>query len=170
MITRAIEACFKKAKAKKWNKTFWAIDIHDTILEANYSEELPTNWLPFAKEAIQMMSDREDIELILYTCSWPKEIEKYLEFFRKEGIIFKFANNNTDVKNTGYGYYDNKPYFNVLFEDKAGFHHDDWPSVIRLLNRYPDGYGISEAVVFPDTSEECLYPDCMCGTINCKNK
>ena len=33
-----------------------------------------------------------------------------------------------------YNFYDDKPYFNVLFEDKAGFDPlDDWEKVITLL-------------------------------------
>ena len=144
MIQRAIIKAFEKSKERKWNKTFWAVDIHDTILKGNYDENnLPTEWFPLAKEACKMMSDRSDIELILYTCSWPEEIKKYLVFFEESGIHFKFANSNGDVPNSGLGHYNNKPYFNVLFEDKAGFHPDDWEIVIDLLKKYPDGYGLS---------------------------
>jgi hypothetical protein len=37
------------------------------------------------------------------------------------------VNKNPEVKSTTYGYYEDKPYFNVLFEDKAGFDAtEDW--------------------------------------------
>lgn len=143
MITRAIEKCFDRAREKGWNKTFWAVDIHETIIKSNYDEPgIPTVWYPFAKEAMQLMSKREDIELILYTCSWQNEIEEYLKMFKEEGINFKWVNANPDVKNTAYGCYEFKPYFNVLFEDKSGFDPLEWPYIIEMLKYYPDGYGL----------------------------
>lgn len=139
MITRAIEKSFNKAKEKKWDRTFWAVDIHDTLMPGNYNEPgIPTEWYPFAKEAMQEISKRKDVDLILYTCSWPKEIKEYLDMFEKEGIYFKYVNNNLDVGNNDYGYYNHKPYFNVLFEDKSGFCPSEWEDVINILEKYPD--------------------------------
>jgi len=143
MITRAIEKCFHRARERKWDKTFWAVDIHDTIIRPNYDEPgIPTEWYPFAKEAMQLMSARKDVELILYTCSWPNEIKEYLAMFEENDIHFKFANGNPEVGNTDYGHYEFKPYFNILFEDKAGFDPLEWPYVIEQLQTYPDGYGL----------------------------
>lgn len=143
MITRAIEKCFERARLKQWDRTFWAVDIHETIIRPNYDKPgIPTQWYPFAKEAMQMISKRKDVDLILYTCSWEPEIKEYLKMFEEEGIHFKFVNSNPDVKNNNYGCYEFKPYFNVLFEDKAGFDPLEWPYIIQLLEYYPDGYGL----------------------------
>lgn len=139
MITRALENCFKKAEQKWWNKTFWGVDIHETIIFPTYEGgKIPKEWYPFAKEALQIMSNRKDITLFLFTCSWPKEIEKYFEFFKEEGIVFEYANENPEVSDNAYGYYRTKPYWNVLFEDKAGFDPVEWPYVLDVLKRYPD--------------------------------
>lgn len=141
MITRAIENAFKRGREKKWDKLYWAIDIHETIIRPNYDKPgIPTVWYPFAKRALKIVSKRNDIDLILYTCSWDKEIQEYLEMFKEDGIEFKYVNKNPDIKNTAYGNYRYKPYFNVLFEDKSGFDPLEWPYVIELLNTYPDGY------------------------------
>lgn len=142
MIVNAIKKSFERAKEKKWDKTFWAVDIHDTIIKPNYQKGIPTEWYPFAKEALQKISKRKDICLILYTCSWPKEIEEYLEFFKENDIHFDYVNSNPEAQNTNYGFYDNKPYFNVLFEDKSGFLIEEWEDVIKVLDEYPDGYGL----------------------------
>ena len=78
MITRAIEKCFERARIKQWDRTFWAVDIHETIIRPNYDKPgIPTQWYPFAKEAMQMISKRSDVDLILYTCSWGPEFEEY---------------------------------------------------------------------------------------------
>jgi hypothetical protein len=145
MITRAIEKCFKRGKEKKWDKTYWAIDVHETIIYPNYdAENIATEWYPHAKEALQMLSKRKDIELILYTCSWQKEIDEYLRIFKNEGIHFEHVNSNPSAVNTAYGCYDFKPYFNVMFEDKAGFDPTDWPLVIELLKKYPENYCLQD--------------------------
>ena len=137
MITRAIERAFEKAKRENWDKTYWAFDIHETMVIPNWStEELPTSFYPEAKEVLQAISKRKDICMILYTCSHPHEIEKYREFFEEHQIHFDYANENPEVESRGYGCYDHKPYFNVLFEDKAGFDpQSDWTKVKVLINK-----------------------------------
>ena len=137
MITRAIKRAFTEAQNKNWDKTFWAFDIHETIIKPNWSEkEIPTEFYPLAKEAMQLISKRQDVSRILFTCSHPQEIVKYLEFFKKHDIHFDHVNSNPEVLSKKYGCYDKKPYFNVLFEDKAGFDpYEDWEEVIKLLEQ-----------------------------------
>ncbi|GAA0891342.1 hypothetical protein GCM10009122_10210 [Fulvivirga kasyanovii] len=135
MITRAIKKAFAQAKEKNWDKTFWAFDIHETIIKPNWSEhKIPTEFYPLAKEALQLISKRKDVSRILFTCSHPNEIEKYLAFFREHDIHFDHVNGNPEIISKKYGYYEKKPYFNVLFEDKAGFDpYEDWEEVIKLV-------------------------------------
>lgn len=142
-IVNAIENSFKKARERRWDRTYWFVDIHDTILIPNYGGTEAEEFYPLAKETLQLMSKRSDIVLSLYTCSWPREIQDYLLKFDEHNIRFDFINKNKDVKNTEYGYYLDKPYMNVLFDDKAGFNaKNDWQYVIDLLNKYPDGYAL----------------------------
>ena len=135
MITRAINKTLALAKSKGWDKTFWAFDIHDTILKPNWStEEIPTEFYPLAKEALQLITNRKDIVCMLFTCSHPHELNKYLAFFQSHSIHFDYVNENPEVSSKKYGFYERKPYFNVLFEDKAGFDpYEDWPEVLDLL-------------------------------------
>lgn len=141
-ISRAINFNhFKAMKSRGWDKTYWFFDIHSTILKPNYKEgDIPKEFYPLAKEVLQMISDRDDVCMMLYTCSHPHEIQEYLDFFNSNGINFKYVNENPEVANsqTSYGCYDNKPYMNVLFEDKAGFDPDkDWKKV-RTVIEYND--------------------------------
>ena len=135
MITRAIKKAIINAKAKGWDKMYWAFDIHDTIVKPNWSvKEIPTEFYPLAKEALQLISNRDDVVMILYTCSHPHELEKYVNFFRLHEIYFDYVNENPEVESEQYGYYERKPYFNVLFEDKAGFDpYEDWGPVMKVL-------------------------------------
>ena len=139
MISVAIKNAFKKAKQRNWDRTYWAIDIHETIIKPNWSETTtPTEFYPKAKETLQYISGRRDIVMILYTCSHPHEIEKYIELFQSNDINFNHVNLNPEVVNEKYGYYDSKPYFNVLLEDKAGFDpYGDWDEVYNTLLEHP---------------------------------
>ena len=71
----------------------------------------------------------------MFTCSYPQEIQKYVKLFKELNIEFDFINKNPEPNNTSYGYYEDKPYFNVLFEDKAGFDPEtDWELVAKYFN------------------------------------
>ncbi len=131
MITTAIEAAVELAQTRGWDKTYWAFDLHGTILVPNYKKgDIPTEFYKDAKEALQMISKVPQICMIMYTCSHPHEITQYFEFFKQHNINFKYVNENPEVPDAAYGYYQDKFYFNVLFEDKAGFlPARDWPKV-----------------------------------------
>ncbi len=128
---------FELKKKRNWDRTFWAFDIHGTILRPNYTYgNTPDDFYPMAKETLQLISKMPDVVMYLYTCSHPHEIEEYLTLFNSFDIHFKYVNENPEVKTEekGYGNYSKKPYMNVLFEDKAGFDPEtEWQVVYDLL-------------------------------------
>jgi len=134
-IVKAIDKALKSMEKRGWNKIYFYFDIHETILYPDYNNEDPLKFYEHAKDVLQYLSKRGDIELGLFTCSYPQEIKRYKKFFKENGIIFKYANKNPDVEDTTYGYYEDKPYFNVLFEDKAGFDgENDWLQIKKYFN------------------------------------
>jgi hypothetical protein len=137
MIIRAIQNCLDNAEAKHWEKVYWAFDIHGTILKPTFQRGvLSTEFYPYALEVMQRISQHKDIVCILYTCSYPEEIIEYVKFFEARGIHFHYVNNNPEVGAGAYGYYEDKFYFNVLFEDKAGFDAmTDWKDILDLLHQ-----------------------------------
>jgi len=133
-VLRAIRTQhFGQIEKRGWNYTYWAFDLHGTIIKPNYEAgNIPTEFYPYAMEVLQMLSKRDDVCMYIYTCSHPHEQAQYIELFKGLDIEFKWVNENPEVPtdNTGYGYYEDKPYFNVLFEDKAGFDpEEDWEDV-----------------------------------------
>lgn len=134
MLIDAIKRSFKRAQERGWAYTYWAIDLHETVLLPNWSIERTEEFYPLAENVLRMLSDRDDIKLIIYTCSWPEEIKKYQDFFEKRGIRFDYVNGTPDLDSTAYGYYKDKPYFNVLLDDKAGFDpYTDWAAIENFL-------------------------------------
>ena len=123
-ILQWIKEMFKHAKKKEWFEVYFAIDIHGTVSKPDYRKESKKLlYYPYAKETLQLMSEREDIKLIMFTSSYPEEIKVYQDTFEKDDIHFDFINENPDVSDAkgSFGYYYDKPYFNVLLEDKSGF-------------------------------------------------
>jgi hypothetical protein len=135
MITKAIRRCLDDAKRKGWDKTYWAFDIHGTLLLPTHKAGvISTEFYPYAKETMQILCQQNDIVKILFTCSYPAEIVMYVDYFKRHDIHFDYVNQNPDVCAGAYGHYESKFYFNVLFEDKAGFDPwTDWEQVWLLV-------------------------------------
>jgi len=126
-ILKVINSAFERQRERGWHYIYIFIDIHGTIFPSSYDKPEEYEFYPYAKETLQYLTKREDIKIGLYTCSYPHEIAKYLAFFDRNDIKFDFINKNTDEQNTSYGYFNDKTYFNVLLEDKAGFEPEkDW--------------------------------------------
>ena len=84
-VANQIQRTFDVSFKKEWYETYWAIDIHGTILVPSYDlNEENMTFYPYAKEALQKISKRKDIVMILWTCSYPNEVKKYLDFFEKK--------------------------------------------------------------------------------------
>ena len=140
MITDVIIKAFETAKQRGWDRIYISIDIHDTMIKANYkTNSIPTEFYPYAIEVLQKLTKRSDIKLILYTCSHPHEIEQYTELFKSHDIVFDYVNENPEVKTdlNGYGNYEKKPYFNVLMDDKAGFNpNTEWRTINMIIDHF----------------------------------
>jgi len=137
-IIKSIEVNhFNSIRDRGWDKTYWGIDLHSTVIIPNYvSGNIPKDFYPLAKECMQMLSNRPDVCLIMWTCSHPHEVEQYITFFEENDIRFDHINGNPEVITDygGYGYYEQKPYMNVLLDDKAGFDPEtDWELIINMM-------------------------------------
>jgi len=142
-LLKWMEEMFEHASKKQWYETYHGFDVHGVISKPDYrkteviGQEFEINYYPFAKETLQFITkNRPDMILFLFTSSYPGEIKKYLDQFEKDGIFFKFVNENPDISDTkgSFGCYDKKPYFNSLWEDKAGFNPlTDWEPIYNYF-------------------------------------
>ena len=85
-ITKAFEAAFRRKEEKGWEKIYVVVDIHDTILRACYESEERYAYLPYAREALQLLSSRDDICLILWSGCYPERLAAYSDRFARDGI------------------------------------------------------------------------------------
>lgn len=138
--TKLISNFFKLSFEKEWYESYWAIDVHRTIIKPSYDLDDKTfEYYPYAKETLQLLTKRKDIILILWTSSYQADIDFYNEKLLLDGIVFNNINENPDISsnNGNFGFYDKKFYFNILFDDKAGFDaNNDWKPIYDLLIEY----------------------------------
>jgi len=114
-----------------WDCIYVFVDLHGTIVPGTYDRSnLSTHFYPFAKEALKRFSSDGRIRLVLWSSSFDEDLAKYVEFFKKKGIMFDYINSNPEVVSDAVGLFTAKPYFNVLFDDKAGFDpNEDWREI-----------------------------------------
>lgn len=133
MVLKFIDA-MEKVKRGKWDKIYVGVDIHETCMEPTWSEELSTIYYPYAKECLQIMSENKLFCPILWTSSLPDGIEKYMEHFKKDGIIFEHVNKNPECEDTIYADFKAKLYFAIGLDDKFGFlPKQDWKPIYEYL-------------------------------------
>lgn len=136
-ITTAFKNAFERKIEKNWDKIFVLVDIHDTILKACYEQAECYEYFPMAKEALQELSSRHDICLILWSSCYPEKLDSYVDRFSNDGITFDYVNRNPEVVNTSLACFDDKLYFNVGIDDKFGFDAEtDWAEVMEVLKSY----------------------------------
>ena len=135
-IAKAFSAAFRRKQEKNWEKIYVVVDIHDTILRACYENEEVYDYMPYAREALQLMSCRDDICLILWSGCYPDRLAAYRERFAQDGIHFDYINENPEVGNTPFQNFDRKLYFNVGIDDRFGFEPEtDWIRVMEAVAR-----------------------------------
>ena len=84
-----------------------------------------------AKEALQLLTKRKEVKLILFTSSYPPAILPVVEMMEDNEIFFDYLNENPEVENTATGYFNDKFYYNIFLDDKAGFDpYEDWQAIL----------------------------------------
>jgi hypothetical protein len=125
---KSIIKAFTDREARGWTKLYFAIDLHDTIIEGKYNlHNDGAQFFPNAVKVLRNLSARADVYLILWTSSHRGAVNEQIVRMEKEDIIFDAINENPDQQNTELCDFSQKFYFNVLLDDKAGFDgNTDW--------------------------------------------
>jgi hypothetical protein len=129
----ALRKEWAKFNERGWERFYIAVDLHDTILKSNYNG-IANCFLPKAKEALQMLSVQPEVTLILFTSSHKTDIEKYLNLMIQNDIYFDYVNENPCEDNNALSCFDDKFYFNILIDDKAGFVESDWKVILDFFS------------------------------------
>ena len=135
-IKRVLEKQYAKQMKNHWYETYWIVDMHGVITRPNHTTNLPDiDFYPLADLVLFILSAREDIRLILYTSSYPEQRQHYIDQLERMEITFDYINENPEIRSyEDFGYYEEKPYFDVYLDDKAGFDPEtEWIDILEFL-------------------------------------
>lgn len=130
--TQIIQHVQKQKVERKWQKLYWCIDLHDTIITGTYNRfNDGATIYPYAKETLDYLYNSPDHHTILWTSSYMTSIQDVVERFQ---LNFNAVNCNPECPNTNLCDFQNKFYFNFLLDDKAGFDgNKDWCEIYEAL-------------------------------------
>ena len=137
-ITKVFEKEFARMKEKNWDCIYVLVDIHGTIFVPSYNNEETYEFYPFAKEALQMLSERKDVKIILWSSTDRKTLNKYHIELCNNDIYVDFFNVNPEVDGSDCDIktasFKHKPYFNIGIDDRFGFEPEtDWERIYLWL-------------------------------------
>lgn len=131
-----IEKVFNGLNNGSFKCIYIMVDVHNTILKPTFDKKETFEYFPYAKETLKLLSDNENIKLIMWTSSYDEKIQMYLKHFEENGIIFNFVNENKEYGNVSFACFDTKFYYDIGIDDKFGFDaENDWEKIYTFLTK-----------------------------------
>lgn len=126
-LIKYITKLFDERYDNGYDTIYIMVDIHNTILKPSFEKEETFIYFPYAKETLQLLSNMEDIKLIMWSSCYEDKILMYLEHFKENGIYFDYVNENPEYGNLSFACFDVKFYYDIGIDDKFGFDAEiDW--------------------------------------------
>lgn len=143
-ILKAIDRAYRVSQERGWDRIYWSLDLHGTVLHGNYQQNT-YEWIsPEIPGLLRKLSEFDETHFILWSSLHPDEIPNVLNFFREAGISVFSVNCNPLEGNTKTGFFDAKFYTSIIVDDKAGFDPADWDQVYRGVLHYRERYGFAK--------------------------
>lgn len=131
-----IEKVFNGLNNGSFKCIYIMVDVHNTILKPTFDKKETFEYFPYAKETLKLLSDNENIKLIMWTSSYDEKIQMYLKHFEENGITFNFVNENKEYGNVSFACFDTKFYYDIGIDDKFGFDaENDWEEIYTFLTK-----------------------------------
>lgn len=131
MILKAIRRAYQVLEERKYDTIYWAIDIHGTCLKSNYKNSGYEFINEEARIALGCISSLPESVVILWSGCHQEQKDDITEFFKFYGIKVDYFNENPLEASNATGNFEEKFYFSVLLDDKAGFDpYTDWQLII----------------------------------------
>lgn len=149
-IGHQLKEAFTEAKTKGYDHIVIAVDLHNTIISSDiYNNSIEKgntkmnavveSMITEAVSPLRKMSLRKDIQLLLFSGTNNSVLQKIALALQYEfGIEFEHINvyiseNPLKIKTQSFK---EKPYYSILWDDKAGFEIHDWVKVDIALDNY----------------------------------
>lgn len=133
-IAKAIHRAYDVLREREWNTIYWAIDLHGVCMTSNYKSGVHEFISQQAIDVLKIISDRPESKIILWSSVHDDQKGDIVREFARHGIVVSGFNFNQYEGNTRTGCFDEKFYFSILLDDKAGFDPEtDWLEVLVAL-------------------------------------
>ena len=135
-IVKSLVENYYYMKQRGWNKLYFAIDLHGTIIKPGRNNKEMTVY-PEAERGLLFLNSIPYITMILFTSTHKRNLMEFYNWCLNKGIYFPYINENPECeKETLSGDYTKKFYYNVLIDDRAGFDYTtDWDIVIETIGK-----------------------------------
>jgi hypothetical protein len=142
-VLNAVKRAYGVMEQRGWDTVYWAVDLHGVCLESNYKQG-GYQWInQTAKETLQLISMLPESKIILWSSVHANEQYDIIKFFRDADIAVFDFNQNRFEKSNHCSNFDEKFYFSVLLDDKAGFDpKTDWAEINTYLTLQAYGRGL----------------------------
>jgi len=130
-IIDSIIDAYKLKKERNWDTLYFAFDLHGTIIEPGRLKDLTV--YSDAEKVLRFLSEQSNIVLILFTSTTHEALKPFSQWCFKNKIYFKYFNENPECLNNHEGDYTSKFYYNLLFDDRAGFDPKYWGLIEEQL-------------------------------------
>ncbi len=132
MITNAVKGAYRKMHDRNWDKIYYLVDLHETVFCNNY-DGIAYTFYPDALIGLQYLSSLPETRIILWSSVYEEDKKTYVDLLKDHDIRVDAFNINPFEKNTKVGCFDEKPYFSVVIDDKAGFITSDWIKIMETV-------------------------------------
>lgn len=135
---------------RKWQKLYWCIDLHDTIITGTYNRFNDGAVIyPYAKQTLDYLFNSPEHYTILWTSSYLTSIQDVVQRF---DLNFNAINCNPECPSTQLCDFQYKFYFNFLLDDKAGFDgNKDWQEIYESLTNVNKTYSTKQKRIMEDS-------------------
>lgn len=130
-----LERAYVRKQARNYPKLYWAIDLHDTIIEGKFSKwNEGREFYTDAKEVLQNLSKRDDMCIILWSSSQMDSILDIKLWLKNNDINVDYINSNPEMPTGHLCDFSNKFAFDIGLDDKFGFYGPtDWTIIKNKL-------------------------------------
>jgi len=140
-LVKSIVEAYQMKDKKRWDKLYFAIDLHGTIIKPGrlrYNIEV----YPEAEKGLLFLNSIDHITMILFTSTHKRNLTEFYQWCLNREIKIPYLNENPEcAKETLSGDYTKKFYYNVLIDDRAGFDYKtDWNIVIEVIRKILDAW------------------------------
>lgn len=136
MITDALKRSLVKRVTRGHDTTYWAIDIHDTLVPSTYTDtnKYDVTKYEYMLDTMRLLSDMPDHRIILWSSTYKIHVTEFISLLKTYNINIDYFNENPECPSNGLGDFSEKFFADIYVDDKSGMNpYEDWEELYDHL-------------------------------------